>query len=146
MKNSVISAALLLLMAIPAWAGSDEEQLTALLNEFLAGASANEVAAHERFWAEDLVYTSSRGARFGKADILEDLNAEPESGSSEPETVYSAEDVRIRLYGGTAVVAFRLLGDPGADNGKVMGQRSTQQCGTGAESRNAGNDLNIDDL
>jgi ketosteroid isomerase-like protein len=120
MKKSGITAVLLLLMTIPAWADSDKEQLKTLLNEFLAGASANEVAAHERFWAEDLVYTSSSGLRFGKADILKGMNADPDSDSSEQDTVYSAEEVRIRIYGDTAVVAFRLLGNPGAVDGKVM--------------------------
>ncbi len=120
MKLAVITAALLLVAVFPAWGGSDEEQLTALLDEFLAGASVNDIAAHERFWADDLVYTSSSGLRFGKADILEGMRAEPETDSSEPETVYTAEEVRIRHYGDTAVVAFRLLGNPRAENEKVM--------------------------
>jgi hypothetical protein len=124
MKIAVITTTLLLLgAAFPAWAGSDEERLTTLLDEFLAGASVNDIAAHERFWADDLVYTSSSGLRFGKADILEGVRAEPEpepdTGPGEPETVYTAEDVRIRLYGDMAVVAFRLLGNPRVDNEKV---------------------------
>jgi hypothetical protein len=108
--------------AFPAWAGSDEERLTTLLDEFLAGASVNDIASHERFWADDLVYTSSGGLRFGKADILEGMKAEPEpdTGPGEPETVYTAADVRIRFYGDTAVVAFRLLGKPRAENQEVM--------------------------
>ena len=66
-KFAIATVLLLLALSTPAWAGSDEEQLSALLNEFLAGASVNDISAHERFWAEDLVYTSSRGLRFGKA-------------------------------------------------------------------------------
>lgn len=85
----------------------DTQVLTDLLHEFLAGASRNETAAHQRFWAEQLVYTSSGGARFGKADILASI-AEGEAG---PETVYSAEDIQVQQYGDTAVVAFRLLGE-----------------------------------
>lgn len=119
MKIAVITAALLLLgMANPCWAESDKELLAALLHDFMAGASANDVAAHEKFWAEDLVYTSSSGLRFGKADILEGMKAE--AGSGEPETVYSAEDVQIRLYGDTAVVAFRLMGSPRGGDGQLM--------------------------
>lgn len=87
-------------------ASPDAKVLTVLLNEFLAGASRNDATAHERFWAEQLIYTSSSGARFGKADILEGMEEE-EPG---PETVYSAEDIRIQQYGDTAVVAFKLLG------------------------------------
>jgi len=88
----------------------DEQALTQLLNDFLAGASVNDVAAHERFWDDDLVYTSSSGLRFGKADILEGMESEEAAVADEPEVVYSAEDIRIRQYGDTAVVAFRLLG------------------------------------
>jgi len=121
MKMAVITLVILLSgVANPGWADSNEERLTTLLNNFLAGASANDVAAHERFWAEDLVYTSSSGLRFGKAEILEGMRAEPESESSETQTVYSAEDVQVRLYGDTAVVAFRLLGTPQAEDGKLL--------------------------
>ena len=84
-------------------------ELTRLLQEFLAGASRNDVAAHERFWADDLIYTRSAGERIGKADILESLRAEP-AASGEPAVVFSAEDIRIQQYGDTAVVAFRLVG------------------------------------
>ncbi|MFC1688334.1 nuclear transport factor 2 family protein [Pseudomonadota bacterium] len=101
-------------------AASDEELLTSMLNEFLAGASVSDVAAHERFWADDLIYTSSSGLRFGKADILEGMKAEPEAGDEEPEVVYSAEDIQIQLHGDSAVVAFRLLGTPAAGSGELM--------------------------
>jgi hypothetical protein len=119
MKITVITTALLLLGAVyPAWAGPDEEQLTTLLDEFLAGASVNDIATHERFWAEDLVYTSSRGLRFGKADILEGMRAEPDSEAANPDVTYSAEDIRVRLYGEAAVVAFRLVGAPSDESEK----------------------------
>jgi len=101
-------------------AASDEEVLTQMLNEFLAGASVNDVAAHERFWDDDLVYTSSRGLRYGKADILAGLNSGEETAAEEPPVVYSAEDVRIRIYGDTAVVAFRLLGTVQVDPPELL--------------------------
>lgn len=97
-------------------AAPDSQVLTDLLNDFLAGASRSDMAAHDRFWAEQLVYTSSSGARFGKSDILESM-AEEEPG---PETVYSAEDIRIQQYGDTAVVAFRLLGQEQEEEGKLL--------------------------
>ena len=59
MKNSMMLLAFLsIILSTATWAGSDEEVLTGMLNEFLAGASINDAAAHDRFWAEDLVYTS----------------------------------------------------------------------------------------
>ena len=42
------------------------DELTALLKEFLAGASRNDAAIHDRFWAEDLIYTGSAGRRRGR--------------------------------------------------------------------------------
>jgi ketosteroid isomerase-like protein len=93
----------------------DGAVLTALLQAFLAGASKNDAAAHERFWSKDLVYTSSSGDRFGKADIMAGL----ESGEEEDPAVYSAEDIRIQQFGDTAVVAFRLVATPMKANGEV---------------------------
>ncbi|HZI20843.1 MAG TPA: nuclear transport factor 2 family protein [Pyrinomonadaceae bacterium] len=88
----------------------DAAALKGLLNEFLAGAGRNDAAIHERFWAEDLIYTGSSGRRVGKADIMRDVRSAPEPKPGDPRTVYTAEDVRVQQYGDTAVVAFRLVG------------------------------------
>jgi uncharacterized protein (TIGR02246 family) len=87
----------------------DAGELTKLLNEFLAGASRNDAAVHDRFWAEDVIYTGSGGRRRGKADIMKDVRAAPAPKPGDPTTVYSAADVRIQQYGDVAVVAFRLV-------------------------------------
>ena len=121
MKNIMMLLAFLsIILSTSTWADSDQEVLTGMLNEFLAGASVNDAAAHDRFWAEDLVYTSSKGLRFGKAEIMEGMSSDSETGIEEPEVVYSAEDIRIQLYGDTAVVAFRLMGTLQDDSGEVM--------------------------
>jgi hypothetical protein len=65
---------------------------------------------HDRFWADELVYTGSSGRRIGKADILSDVRAASSAPSSGPATTYTAEDIRIQQYGDAAVVAFRLVG------------------------------------
>lgn len=88
----------------------DGDELARFLKEFLAGASRNDVAIHDRFWAEDLIYTGSSGRRIGKADIMRDLRKAPDPKPGEPATAYTAEDIRIQQYGGTAIVAFRLVG------------------------------------
>ena len=87
----------------------DAAELTKLLNEFLAGASRNDPAVHERFWADDLIYTRSAGRRVNKAEILRDLRNAPAPNPNDPKTDYTAEDIRIQQYGDTAVVAFRLV-------------------------------------
>ena len=96
----------------PAAPAADAAELTKLLHDFLAGASRDDAAVHERFWADDLIYTGSSGRRIGKADILRSLREEKsEKPKEEQETVvYTAEDIRIQQYGTTAIVAFRLVG------------------------------------
>jgi hypothetical protein len=103
----------------------DAAALTRLLKEFLDGASRNDAAMHDRFWAPDLIYTGSSGRRIGKPDIMKDVRGpaspspapaapapapSPSPAPAGPQTVYTAEDIRIQQYGNTAVVAFRLVG------------------------------------
>ena len=94
----------------------DGAGLQALLDEFLANVASVEM--HERFWADDLVYTSSSGTRTTKSAILADMLAAPEpapGAGSDESPAYAAEDVDIRVYGDAAVVAFRLVAEPGVD-------------------------------
>ena len=93
----------------------DAGALTALLREFLAGASRNDAAMHERFWAPDLIYTSSAGRRMGKAEVLAGVRSAPPPPAGQPATTYTAEDVRVQQYGDTAIVAFRLVGETTKD-------------------------------
>ena len=89
----------------------DSDALKKLLKEFLDGAGRNDLAVHERFWADELIYTRAAGQRLSKADIRRDIKAEA-AAPKKPEqsvTTYSAEDVRVLQYGNTAVVAFRLV-------------------------------------
>ena len=90
-------------------------ELTKLLNEFLAGASHNDAAMHDRFWAEDVIYTGSSGRRRGKAEIMKDVRSAPAPKPDDPKTTYTAEDVRIQQYGNTAIVAFRLVATTAKD-------------------------------
>src|SRR5438477_7603505 len=113
MKRILLSSILLLSITcgLRAQTAPDGPELTKLLRDFLAGAGRNDITMHERFWADDLIYTSALGRRKGKPDIMRELRAEtaatpkPEEGT----TVYSAEDIRIQRYGDTAIVAFRLV-------------------------------------
>jgi ketosteroid isomerase-like protein len=112
MKRIVLSfLSLLMASALPAQTAPDAAELTKLLQDFLAGASKNDIAMHDRFWADDLVYTSALGRRKGKADIMRELREEsktptkPEEGTA----VYTAAEIRVQQYGDTAIVAFRLV-------------------------------------
>lgn len=97
--------------ALYAQPAPDAVELTRLLNEFLAGAGRNDAAVHDRFWADDLIYTRSAGTRTNKADLMKGVRSAPAAKPDDPTTVYTAEDVRIQQYGSAAVVAFKLVGN-----------------------------------
>ena len=112
-KKLVLTLALALVAQSAA--ATDVEEITSMLHHFLGNSSTE--AAHQRFWADDLVYSSSAGLRFGKAEILagyESSGEEEEASTSdeEPPMVYSGEEVDVRVYGDMAVVAFKLVGTP----------------------------------
>ena len=112
MKRILLSSILLLSIGCglrAETAAPDAAELTRLLQDFLAGAGRNDIAMHERFWADDLIYTSALGRRKGKADIMRELRAEAAPKPEEGTTVYTAEEIRIQQYGDTAIVAFRLV-------------------------------------
>ena len=110
-----------LLVAQPTVANESQDRatLTDALNTFLAGASIGDVTAHEVFWADDLVYTSSAGLRTDRAAILASMANAPEP-TNPPAMVYTAEDIDIRLYDDVAIVAFTLVGTPSDSDADVM--------------------------
>lgn len=112
MKRILFLILLLLPLGSPirAETAPDAAELTKLLKDFLAGASRNDPAVHERFWADDLIYTGSIGRRLGKADILREVREEKAPKPGDDTTIFTAEDIRIQQYGDTAIVAFRLVG------------------------------------
>jgi ketosteroid isomerase-like protein len=89
---------------------NSHEQIEKLVRDFLNGAGANDVAAHERFWADDLIYTSSVGVVSTKPEILKNVREESANPKAkEPGTTYAAEDMTIHDFGNFAVVNFRLV-------------------------------------
>ena len=111
MKKILCCLAIVILagMNLRAQSAPAAAELAKLLNEFLVGASHNDAAMHDRFWADDLIYTGSGGRRRGKAEIMKDVRSTPAPKPGDPKTTYTAEDVRIQQYGNTAIVAFRLV-------------------------------------
>jgi hypothetical protein len=105
----------------PTALASDADDLTAMLHEFLAGASVGDVSAHDTFWSDDLIYTSSNGTRTDKATIIEGMSQAADAADADdaddpgPSVIYTAEDVQVDVYGTTAVVAFKLVGTPQDD-------------------------------
>jgi Domain of unknown function (DUF4440) len=96
-----------------------QTEVPALIREFLA--HVGEPAMHERFWANDLMYTSAAGVFRTKAEILASMHG-TSSGNQKDGATYSAEDMTVRDYGNVVVVAFRLVRHEGA---KVENLRNT---------------------
>lgn len=94
-------------------------ELTRLLNEFLAGAGKNDAAVHDRFWADDLIYTRSAGVRINKEELMKGVRSAPAPKPDDPVTVYTAEDVKVQQYGDAAVVAFRLVSTTTKSDGAI---------------------------
>lgn len=92
----------------------DEAELNAMLHKFLG--SSDQKESHVTFWAGDLVYTSSNGTRFGKAEILSGFEEPETEEDTGPTLAYSGEDVKIQLFGTTAIVTFQLVGTPDDDS------------------------------
>lgn len=107
---ALVIAILLFGASLAAQSAKSTAELTALLNEFLVGAGKNDAAIHEKFWAEDLIYTRSAGARINKEELMKGVRSAPAPKPDDPVTAYSAENVQIHTYGSTAVVAFKLVG------------------------------------
>lgn len=118
MKTSLLLASLLLTPALAT--ADDNAELTALLSEFLDGATRNDAAIHNKYWADELIYTSSGGTRFGKAELMQGVTSRGMLKSEEIDTVYSSEDVRIMQYGDTAVVAFVLVGKSASETKRYL--------------------------
>jgi len=112
-KLSPLLATILFFVSAASNAG-DADDLTEMLHDFLA--HADQEAAHETFWADDLVYTSSGGTRTNKAEILSGFSGEEDEDNDEQGPVYSAEDVQLKVYGTTAVIAFKLVATPPDDS------------------------------
>lgn len=95
MRRVLTSAIAILILAVglQAQTSTDGAELSKLLREFLDGASRNDAAVHDRFWADDLIYTGSAGRRIGKADLMRDVRSAPAPKSATPSVTYSAEDI-----------------------------------------------------
>ncbi|TVQ07000.1 MAG: nuclear transport factor 2 family protein [Balneolaceae bacterium] len=105
-----IISSFLLLFLLPEKTATDHELLKNLLYDFLEGASVNDYDVHNRFWADDLIYTSAAGERIGKQDIMSGLTVgNTDTNGNFPQ--YYADEIQINIYGEAAVVAFILVAD-----------------------------------
>lgn len=107
---------------------NDADELETLLHWFLEGASDYET--HKRFWADDLIYTSAAGERFGKNEILSGLRQNHQNNDN-GSAFYRGENIQIRLFGDIAIVAFRLIAEfPGETTSEPAEFMSFYNTGT----------------
>ena len=94
-----------------------KKKLTGMLRQFLVDAAQNNPAGFDLFFADDVIYTRSAGVVTNKAAIMKSVSAP--HPPSDTKVTYSAEDVSVRDYGDTAVVAFQLVARTEHADGKV---------------------------
>ncbi|MBC3766692.1 nuclear transport factor 2 family protein [Neptunicella marina] len=115
-------SAIMLIVTSSAYADKSDvtQQLTDTVNWFLAGASINDAQIHDKFWADELVYTSSNGTRFDKATLMQGVSESGPVNKAEPHAVYTAEDINVWHHKDMAIVTFTLVGtDNKADKTEV---------------------------
>src|SRR5690349_7605480 len=77
--SPALCAAIVILLSSPMLAQTKaaltaDAQLRVLITDFLDGAGRNDKAMHQRFWADDVTYTSAKGVVRTKADIMKSLD------------------------------------------------------------------------
>ena len=110
MKILLQAALFVMMLPMVVYASDTKKELTELLHQFLDGATRNDASIHQQFWSDDLVYTSSVGSRFGKAELMAGVLSHGELPDSDITMHYSAEDVVVRIYDEVAVLTFTLIG------------------------------------
>ncbi|MFD2631552.1 nuclear transport factor 2 family protein [Idiomarina piscisalsi] len=95
---------------------SVEEATTKAVEAFLYGASIGSPKAHDRFWAEELTYTSSSGERFGKEQLMSGMKDAKPKDPDNVKVWYGAEDIEVKQFGDTVVFNFTLTAE---EEGKI---------------------------
>lgn len=87
-----------------------EVQVRTMLLDFLKGVPSNDPNVFDTFFADDVIYTRGAGVVITKSDIMKGLTTAPAATPKhEPDVTYGAEDIVVRQYGDTAILAFRLV-------------------------------------
>jgi ketosteroid isomerase-like protein len=87
-------------------ASGTEQQLTKMLEDFLAAVPRGDRQVFDSFFADDVIYTRSAGVTVNKAEIMKNIDVR---AANEPAATFAAEDISVHPYGNMAVVNFRLV-------------------------------------
>ena len=120
MKHLFVTAVLLL--AACSWAvadtARDERELTKLVNDLNAAIVKPDIAFLERVLAKDYVHYRPHGDVETRAQYLEDRK----SGSVDFDSLV-ADEIKVRVYGDTAIVAYRSTAKGKDKDGAIDEQR-----------------------
>lgn len=101
---SILFVTVLAAFGAPAPAAADH--ITFLLREFLSNPDDPEV--HDRFWADDVVYTGFTGLVKTKAELAAMRAEVKRSRPADYQEKLAADEITVRFYGEAALVNFRL--------------------------------------
>ena len=90
------------------------QQVTKLLQDFLAAVPRSDKNVFDNFFADDVIYTRATGLTVAKADILRNIDVR---ATNDPQMTFEADDFTVHPYGEMAVVNFRLIAH-NVENGK----------------------------
>ena len=99
-------------------AQAPEQELIRLEQQLTEALARYDKPTVERLWADDLVFVGLNGKASSKLERLAGLNA-PSSTSVATVTAATNDDVKVRLYGQTAVVTLRSTWITRTDNGET---------------------------
>ena len=113
-KLSFLYALVLVFTPVTHAETSTQQEISALLGTFLEG--VNDIDVHRQFWADNLIYTSSSGTRFGKDVIINGMATD----NGDPSVArYGAENITIQDLGDVALLTFELTRYDSAESTEI---------------------------
>jgi ketosteroid isomerase-like protein len=83
-----------------------EQELVALVQDFLKNVPDNKRPTYDRFFADDVIYTRGSGQVITKKDMLADTGNPTVTRAN---ATFTGEDFNVHQYGEVAVVNFKLV-------------------------------------
>src|SRR5690242_7774979 len=124
-QTTYVSLPSVLATRAPQQQGNAQQELIAVVQNFLKDVPKNERATFDRFFADDIIYTRGTGQIVTKKDILTDTGT---STAPRANAKYEGEDFQVHQYGDLAIVNFRLVMHATEENKPVT--RTFRNTGT----------------
>ncbi|WP_194756691.1 nuclear transport factor 2 family protein [Aliidiomarina indica] len=86
-----------------------EDEIFVAVDRFLYGASVGDASIHDEFWAEELIYTSSNGTRFGKAELMAGMEGREPTPDEDVTVWYHSDYPHVNYVDGVGILNFVLV-------------------------------------